>query len=322
MTFHHRSLIYISYFQNSKLGYSRDKEASVTMVFKVGIMGGSGLEDPQILQNPVEVEIDTPFGKPSDKYTTGTINGVQCILLSRHGKKHDIMPGNVNYRANMWGFMKLGASVIIASTACGSLQEHIEPGHLVFPDSVFDRTNGRKSTFFDNSYLECPGVCHIQLHPVYHPLLRKIMIDGAKELGYKHHVDGFGVCIEGPRFSTKAESKVFRSYGASLVNMTMMPECALAKELGIPYVTVALVTDYDCWKEGEHVSMEQVMTTFKENSEKAKQLIVLSVQKASQHDWTEEIRALKKSARSSVMISPDIIVPHLDNSDNEDDNDT
>ncbi|VDL64339.1 unnamed protein product [Nippostrongylus brasiliensis] len=235
------------------------------MVFKVGIMGGSGLEDPQILQDAEEVEVSTPYGEPSDKmakfvfnvipnvFFTGTIGGVPCILLARHGRKHDIMPSDVNFRANLWGMHSLGAKVIIASIACGSLQENVKPGELVFPDSVFDRTTGRKSTFFDGSNPEAPGVCHIQMHPAYNEKLRRILMGAATDLNLQFHDSGFGICIEGPRYSTKAESRVFRSWGANLINMTMMPECALAKELGIPYATTALVTDYDCWRDDEHV---------------------------------------------------------------------
>ncbi|CAB3403982.1 unnamed protein product [Caenorhabditis bovis] len=279
---------------------------------KVGIIGGSGLEDPKILQNPKVVSIETPFGSPSDALTTGTINGVECVLLARHGKKHDIMPGNVNYRANLWALYELGCDVIIASTACGSLQEHVKPGQLLFPDSVFDRTNGRKSTFFDGTKKLTPGVCHIQPHPCYNEKLRQILIATAKKCNLDHHTSGFGVCIEGPRFSTKSESNVFRSWGASLVNMTMMPECVLAKELGIPYATTALVTDYDCWREeGEQVTMEAVMKTFAENVEKAKTLFINAVVEIGKVDWSDERKKLKTDARHSVMVGPEVVIPHL-----------
>ncbi|CAD6198415.1 unnamed protein product [Caenorhabditis auriculariae] len=281
---------------------------------KVGIIGGTGLEDPQILSNPKSVVVETPYGSPSDALLEGTINGVDCVLLARHGRKHDIMPGNVNYRANLWALYSLGVDVIIASTACGSLQEHVKPGQLVFPDSVFDRTNGRKSTFFDGSHAGAPGVCHIQSYPTYNEQLRQLMVTSAKSLDIDHHANGFGVCIEGPRFSTVAESNVFRSWGASLVNMTMMPECILAKELGIPYATMALVTDYDCWKETTHVSIDLVMETFHENVGKAKRLFIDVVARISDVDWTPEVARMKKEARDSIMIPADIVVPHLQSS--------
>lgn len=269
------------------------------------------MEDPQILHNAREVEVTTPYGKPSDKYIEGTIGDVTCILLARHGRKHDIMPSAVNFRANLWGMQSLGAQVIIASIACGSLQENVKPGELVFPDSVFDRTTGRKSTFFDGSNPEAPGVCHIQMNPAYNEKLRKILMSAATDLKLKFHDSGFGICIEGPRYSTKAESRVFRSWGASLINMTMVPECCLAKELGIPYATTALVTDYDCWKDDEQVSMELVMKTFKENSHKAKSLFVEAVKRIAKEDWKAEIAALKKAAREAVMVGPEVTIKHL-----------
>uniref|UniRef100_A0A8R1I1S9 S-methyl-5'-thioadenosine phosphorylase n=1 Tax=Caenorhabditis japonica TaxID=281687 RepID=A0A8R1I1S9_CAEJA len=278
---------------------------------KVGIIGGSGLEDPNILHEPKLVSVLTPYGAPSDDLLEGTINGVECVLLARHGRKHDIMPGNVNYRANLWALYSRGVDVIIASTACGSLQEHVEPGHLLFPDSVFDRTNGRASSFFDGSNPGAPGVCHIQGHPTYNEKLRQVLISTAERCQLVHHRTGFGVCIEGPRFSTRTESNVFRSWGASLVNMTMMPECILAKELGIPYATTALVTDYDCWKEEEQVTASSVMQVFAANVEKAKKLFVEAVGEIGKVDWSDEIRKMKKQARESLMISPDVVVPFL-----------
>ncbi|KAL6735765.1 hypothetical protein Aduo_006175 [Ancylostoma duodenale] len=281
------------------------------MVFKIGIIGGSGLEDPNILHDAKEVEINTPFGKPSDKYIEGTIGDVPCILLARHGRKHDIMPSDVNFRANLWGMHSLGASVIIATIACGSLQEDVKPGEFVFPDSVFDRTTGRKCTFFDGTVPEVPGVCHIQMHPAYNEKLRKVLMATATDLKLKFHDGGFGVCINGPRYSTKAESQVFRSWGAKIINMTMIPECCLAKELGIPYATTALITDYDCWKDDEQVSMELVMKTFKENSHKAKNLFIEAVKRIAKEDWKGEIAALKKAAREGVMVGPEVVIRHL-----------
>uniref|UniRef100_A0A0K0DJJ2 S-methyl-5'-thioadenosine phosphorylase n=1 Tax=Angiostrongylus cantonensis TaxID=6313 RepID=A0A0K0DJJ2_ANGCA len=264
------------------------------MPFKVGIIGGSGLEDPQFFKDAKEVQVNTPYGKPSDSFMEGTIGDVPCILLARHGRQHTIMPSDVNFRANLWGMHSLGASVIIASIACGSLQENVKPGELVFPDSVFDRTTGRKSTFFDGTNPDAPGVCHIQMHPVYNEKLRKvILMVTATDLKLKFHDGGFGICIEGPRYSSRAESHVFRSWGASIINMTMMPECCLAKELGIPYATTALVTDYDCWKDDEQVSMELVMRTFKENSSKAKSLFIEAVKRIAKEDWKTEILTAK-----------------------------
>ncbi|EYC45513.1 hypothetical protein Y032_0425g1236 [Ancylostoma ceylanicum] len=281
------------------------------MVFKIGIIGGSGLEDPQILQNAKEVEVTTPYGKPSDKYIEGIIGDVPCIILARHGRKHDIMPSDVNFRANLWGMHSLGASVILATVAVGSLQEHVKPGDLMFPDSAFDKTTGRKDTFFDGSNPNAPGVCHIQMHPTYNEKLRKILMAAATDLKLKFHDKGWGVCINGPRYSSRGESRVFKSWGASLMSMTMFPECCLAKELGIPYATTALITDYDCWREDVQVSMELVMKTFKENSHKAKNLLIEAVKRIAKEDWKEEIAICKKGARDAVMVGPEVVIPHL-----------
>ncbi|CAJ0587765.1 unnamed protein product, partial [Mesorhabditis spiculigera] len=279
---------------------------------KVGIIGGSGLEDPQILQNPRKIEVDTPFGKPSDVLIEGEIGGVPCVLLSRHGRNHEIMPTNVNYRANLWALMERGVTVIIASTACGSLQEEVRPGELVFPTSVFDRTHRRVQTFFDGEPGHPPGVIHLPSEPVYCEKLRQLLMQCAKDLEYKHHDGGFGVCIEGPRYSTKAESLVYKSWGASLVSMTLIPEGLLAKELGIPYANVTLVTDYDCWKDDSHVTMEAVMETFAQNAHKAISIFMRAVVQIGKEDWTEEIRAAKKLAREAVMVAKEVKIPHLE----------
>ncbi|GMT14610.1 hypothetical protein PFISCL1PPCAC_29099, partial [Pristionchus fissidentatus] len=294
----------------------------VVIKVKVGIIGGTGLEDPQILENSrVIEEVDTPYGRISDRMLEGTIDGVPCVILSRHGRSHDINPSNVNYRANLWALAEQGVTVIIASTACGSLQENVKPGDLLFPDSVFDRTFGREITFFDGKEGHQPGVCHIPMHPLYHEPLRQILMSTAAKLqkvipDLRVHNEGFGVCIEGPRFSTRAESVVFRSWGASIVNMTMIPEGPLAKELGIPYAPVALITDYDCWKDdAEHVSVELVTATLRANGEKAKKLFIEAIKEIAKKDWSDDVKTLKSSIRASVMLPPDVKIRHLEAGD-------
>ncbi|CAJ0937506.1 unnamed protein product, partial [Mesorhabditis belari] len=282
------------------------------MKTKVGIIGGSGLEDPQILENARQIEMETPFGKPSDVLIEGEIGGVPCVLISRHGRNHEIMPTNVNYRANLWALMELNVTVIIASTACGSLKEEVAPGHLVFPNSIFDRTHRRIQTFFDGEEGHPKGVIHLPSDPVYDEKLRQLLIGCARDLGYTYHDRGFGVCIEGPRYSTKAESLVFKSWDATLVSMTLVPEGLLAKELGIPYANVTLVTDYDCWKDGDHVTMESVMETFAENSHKALALFMRAVVQIGEIDWSDQVRAAKKLARDAVMVGKDVKIEHLD----------
>jgi 5'-methylthioadenosine phosphorylase len=230
---------------------------------RVGIIGGSGLDDPEILKQPEEKHLTTPYGDPSSPATCGEINGVQVAILARHGKKHTIYPSMVNYRANIWALKALGCTHILASSACGSLQEAIEPGHLVFPDQFIDRTTKRSSTFYDKD-----RVCHIPMGDPFCPQLRKSMIENAAKLGVVHHASGTVVTIEGPRFSTRAESRLFRSWGCDVINMTTIPEVTLAREAGLCYATVAMSTDYDCWHETEEdVTIEMILEIMRKNAE-------------------------------------------------------
>ncbi|KAH7726364.1 MTAP protein [Aphelenchoides avenae] len=279
----------------------------VAAVIKVGIIGGTGLEDPQILENVKEHRVSTPFGEPSDVIVEGVIRGVPCLLVARHGKRHNISPTNVNYRANLWALRHLGANVIIASTASGSLREELAPGHLVFHDSFIDRTTKREQSFYDGKHI--PGVCHVPMHPTFDETLRKILVRCAAALQLTHHPSGTTVVIEGPRFSTRAESELYRSWGASLVNMTLCPEAVLAKELGVPYASVGLVTDYDCWKDDvEHVSIDVVANTLRDNAAKTKLLFIEAVQRiAKSPEIVTAISHAQNVAQNSVM--PDGINP-------------
>jgi 5'-methylthioadenosine phosphorylase len=230
---------------------------------KVGIIGGSGLDDPKILKKPEEKTLTTPYGDPSSPATCGEISGVEVAILARHGKKHTIYPSAVNYRANIWALKALGCTHILASSACGSLREEIEPGHLVFPDQFIDRTTKRNSTFYHKD-----RVCHIPMGDPFCSQLRKLMIDNAAKLGIVHHPAGTMVTIEGPRFSTKAESHLFRSWGCDVINMTTVPEVTLAREAGLCYATVAMSTDYDCWHETEEdVTIEMILEIMRKNAE-------------------------------------------------------
>jgi len=242
---------------------------------KIGIIGGSGLDDPKLLENHEEKEVDTPYGRPSSKLTIGKLNNVDVVILARHGKKHEIPPTQVNYRANMHALKEQGCTHIIATTACGSLREEIKPGHLVFCDQFIDRTTKRASTFYDSG-----KVCHI---PMAEPFCKKLMgllAEAAKEMKFEHHKKGTIVTIEGPRFSTKAESKLFRMWGADIINMSIAPEVILANEAGIPYAAIAMSTDYDCWREGEEsVSWEQILSVFHSNSKKVVDLLIKVIPK-------------------------------------------
>lgn len=238
----------------------------------IGIIGGSGLDNPKILKEPKEVEVKTPFGKPSDKLTIGLLGDKEVVVLARHSKNHNIHPSGIPFRANIWTLKEVGCTHILATTACGSLKEEYKPGQLVFIDQFIDFTKLRPLTFFDNEVIHTPMANPFDLN------LRKILIKAAKKLKFDHHPKGTMVTIEGPRFSTKAESKMFRSWGADLINMSTVPEAILANELKIPYQSIAMVTDYDCWREGkESVSFELILKRMKENAEKVERLLIEAI---------------------------------------------
>lgn len=240
---------------------------------KIGIIGGSGLDDPKILINPKEIDMDTPYGKPSDKLICGKIGNTEVVVLARHSKEHSISPTRVPFQANIWALKEVGCTHILATTACGSLRAEMEPGDLVFLDQFIDWTKLRNLTFFEDE------VVHTPMAEPFDADLRKKLTVVAKELGLKFHNSGTMITIEGPRFSTKAESKMFQLMGADLINMSTVPEVSLANELQIPYQSIAMVTDYDCWKEGEEsVSMDLVLKRMRENAEKVTQLLIKTVE--------------------------------------------
>src|SRR5680860_237725 len=207
---------------------------------KIAIIGGSGLEDPSILQNSETVNIETPYGNPSSSFKTGKIGGVDVAILSRHGRDHSIPPTQVNNRANLWAIQNLGCTHIIATTACGSLQEKINRGDMVILDQFIDFTRFRSITFFEK--FADGELKHTPMADPFNEILRNKLIEKAIELDLTYHPKGTVVTIEGPRFSTRAESNMFRTWGADVINMSVAPECILANELGIPYAVVALST--------------------------------------------------------------------------------
>ena len=240
---------------------------------KIGIIGGSGLDDPSILEGTEDLEVDTSFGKPSSSLKIGKIKGVDVVLLARHGRDHSIPPTQVNFRANIQALKDVGCTHIIATTACGSLREEIDRGHLVILDQFIDFTRHRKISFFEK--FEHGEMKHTPMAEPFDNNLRAILIKKCKELGIYCHEKGTVVTIEGPRFSTKAESNMFRIWGADVINMSIAPECALANEIGIPYAAIAMSTDYDCWKDDEEpVTFEAVLEIFKNNVSKVTNLIV------------------------------------------------
>ena len=239
---------------------------------KIGIIGGSGMDDPQLFDEIKIKDIHTPYGKPSDTLTIGTMGAGEVVMLARHAKGHTISPTKIPFRANVWALKSVGCTHILATTACGSLREKMKPGDLVFIDQFIDFTKLRALTFFENK------VVHTQMADPFDLYLRRILIKVAKKLHLRHHEKGTIVTIEGPRFSTRAESFMFKKIGADLINMSTVPEVILANELGIPYQSVAMVTDYDCWRKNEEsVSYDLVMQRMKENSEIVKKLLVETI---------------------------------------------
>jgi len=245
---------------------------------KIGIIGGSGLDNPDILKSAIDIHVDTPYGKPTSPLRIGKINDVDVVLIARHGREHIIPPTQVNYRANIQALKDQGCSHILATTACGSLREEIDRGDLVILDQFIDFTRLRKISFFEEF---APGdMKHTPMADPYSEKLRKILIETAKELNLKHHETGTVVTIEGPRFSTRAESNMFRIWGADVINMSIAPETILANEAGIPYAAVAMSTDYDCWKEDEApVTWEEILEIFGKNVDSVIVLLTNAISK-------------------------------------------
>lgn len=244
-------------------------------MLKIGIIGGSGLDDPDILTEPDELNVKTPYGDPSSSLLCGKINGVDIIILARHGRKHQYSPTQVNNRANIQALKNAGATHIIATTACGSLRERIDRGHLVILDQFIDFTRFRKTSFVESFE---DGPVHTAMAHPFDPQLRKVLSAKAGELGLAVHDQGCVVTIEGPRFSTVAESNMFRMWGADVINMSTAPEAMLANEAEIPYAAVAMSTDYDCWKEDEEpVTWDEILAVFNKNADNVKKLLVESI---------------------------------------------
>lgn len=241
------------------------------MKVKIGIIGGSGMDDPKLMKNIREKAVRTPYGSPSSKLTAGKIAGVDVVVLARHGKDHSIHPTGVNFRANIHALKKEGCTHILATTAVGSLRAKIKPGDLVFVDQFIDFTRHRMLTFHDK-----PGeVVHTPMAEPFCAELRALLVSAARKLKLRHHKTGSVITIEGPRFSTKAESQMFRSWGADVINMSTVPEAPLAREAGLCYQSIAMSTDYDCWKDDEEpVTWEMIVKTMNQNADNVKRLLL------------------------------------------------
>jgi 5'-methylthioadenosine phosphorylase len=237
---------------------------------KIGVIGGSGLYRIEGMSAVEEVEIETPFGRPSDMITVGLVEGVSMAFLPRHGRGHRISPSHLPVRANIWALKSLGVEWVISVSAVGSLREHIAPRDLLIPDQLFDRTRSRINSFFERDL-----VVHCTFAEPFCSTLSRLLIEAASDLGdVRVHSGGTYVCMEGPLFSTRAESRVYRSWGMDIIGMTVLPEAKLAREAELCYATIACITDYDCWHESEKaVTVEMVLNNLSANVTNAQRIL-------------------------------------------------
>ena len=270
-------------------------------MIKVGIIGGSGLDNPDILVNAKDIEVQTPYGKPSSFLKTGKIGDAEVVLLSRHGREHTIPPSQVNFRANIQALKEIGCTHILATTAVGSLKAEIKRGDMVILDQFIDFTRHRFSSFYESFPPHAP--VHASMPDPFSKYLRALLIDSCRELRLSFHKQGTVITIEGPRFSTRAESRLFRAWGADVVNMSVAPETALANEAGIPYAAIAMSTDYDSWKEEEEpVTWQSVLEIFEKNAENVTSVLVRTIEKiATPLTLKDKIRTVPNWPRPGVM---------------------
>lgn len=266
---------------------------------RIGIIGGSGLYQMEGIRDIREVEVKTPFGDPSDLITIGNIDGIDIAFLPRHGRGHRISPTELPVRANIYALKSLGVEFIISVSAVGSLKEEIEPLHIVIPDQIIDRTRLRVNSFFEGF------VVHVGFSEPFCPVLRKILIDSAEELKIKFHDKGTYLAMEGPLFSTRAESELYRKWGASIIGMTAIPEAKLAREAEICYATIACVTDYDCWHPSyETVTIEMVISNLAKTINIAKDIIRIAIKKLP-----EKRECICSKALENAIITDKRLIP-------------
>lgn len=274
---------------------------------QIGIIGGSGLYGMEGLQNQREVRIETPFGDPSDAFLLGNLNGVSVAFLARHGRGHRILPSELNFRANIWAMKKIGVERIISVSAVGSLKLEHKPLDIVMPDQFFDRTRGRISTFFGNGL-----VAHISFAEPVCSDMTDTIATAAQGVGILVKKGGTYLCMEGPAFSTKAESHVYRSWGMDVIGMTNLQEAKLAREAEICYATMAMVTDYDCWHaEEEPVTVEMLIGNLQKNARNAQILIKAAVEKLAQKRDCSCHHALQMALLTDLKIVPSQTVENL-----------
>jgi 5'-methylthioadenosine phosphorylase len=273
------------------------------MSIAIGIIGGSGLYDMTELTGREERHVATPFGPPSAPYVTGTLRGHRVAFLARHGPGHRLLPGELNFRANIYGFKVLGAEYILSASAVGSLKEAYKPLDLVIPDQFFDRTKGRVSSFFGGGL-----VAHVAFAHPFCRLLSRIAFEAANGAGATVHEGGTYVCMEGPQFSTLAESRLYRSWGMDIIGMTNLQEAKLAREAEICYSTIALVTDYDSWHpEHDQVTVEMIVGNLMQNAKMAQQVIAAAVERLPFERSCACARALEHAIITRPEAVPDTV---------------
>ncbi len=274
----------------------------------VGVIGGSGLYEMEGLEQVQTISLKTPFGDPSDSYVVGHLEGVKIAFLPRHGKGHRIPPSSLNFRANIYGMKMLGAQWIIGVSAVGSMKESIHPGDMVIPNQFIDLTKGRPNTFFSDGI-----VCHISFGDPVCPVLSPILSRVGKEVGATVHENGTYLCIEGPQFSTRAESRLYRTWGVDVIGMTNIPEAKLAREAEICYGTIAFATDYDCWHEqAEDVSVGEILRILAQSTKTAKD----AIRKTLKH-LPEERQCLCATALKHTLITGKKLIPEKTKKDLE-----
>ena len=264
---------------------------------KIGVIGGTGLYEIEGMTDIKEVNIETPFGKPSDGIITGNLNGTGMAFLPRHGRGHRILPGDIPSRANIYALKSLGVEYIISVNSCGSFKDAIKPGSLLVPDQVIDRTQGRVSTFFGDGV-----VAHVSMAEPFCQVLSDILYQSAQECNADVHFKGTYIAMEGPAFSTRAESYLYQSWGADVVGMTVFPEAKLAREAEICYASICCVTDYDCWKE-ECVTADIIIEHMKQNITMAKRIIKLAIGKASK----KRTCGCASSLKNAIVTAPAVM---------------
>ena len=247
----------------------------------IGIIGGSGLENPELLKDAQTLDVDTPYGKPSSPLTSGKIEDVEVIIISRHGKRHELMPTHVPNQANIHALKEQGVTHILATSACGSLKEDVAPGDFVIVDQFIDRTTKRPSTFHEKDH-----VCHLPMANPFCNHLRANFNEACKKLNYKAEDRGTVITIEGPRLSTKAESHLWRQWKADVINMSTVPECVLAREKGICYSVICMATDYDAFIEGKEANVTDILKVFKDNAERVKKVLLETIKVVQEKECT------------------------------------